>query len=78
MSTKTSEDLNQLARDAAMAAVSAMSIQPTSLVKYESSGVVAIIGSERARQAAAMMGGELKAHLRMHFIFPLLVSISKV
>ena len=63
MSTKTSEDLNQLARDAAMAAVSAISIQPTSLVKYESSGVVAIIGGEWARQAAAMMEGELKAHL---------------
>ena len=63
MPTKTGEDINQIAREAALDAVSAMNVQPTSLVKYESRGVVAVIGGEQARQAAAMMEGELKAHL---------------
>lgn len=63
MPTMTTEDKNILARDAAVAAVSAMSVQPTSLVKYESRGVVAIIGGDAAVQDAAMKHAELKPHL---------------
>lgn len=63
MPTKTTEEINQQARDAALAAVSAMSVQPTSLVKYESRGVVAIIGGDATVQAVALKHGELKPHL---------------
>ncbi|MGB5223529.1 MAG: 4Fe-4S binding protein [Arenicellales bacterium] len=63
MPTMTSEEMNHKARDAALAAVSAMSVQPTNLIQYESRGLVAIIGGEAAIQATAMMPGNLKPHL---------------
>ena len=58
-----SEELNQLAKDAALAAISAMAAQPTSLISYESRGVVAVIGCDADAQIAAMMKGKLQPHL---------------
>ncbi|MEA1889962.1 MAG: 4Fe-4S binding protein [Pseudomonadota bacterium] len=63
MPAKTDEKLNSFARDAAMAAVSGLAIEPTSLVSYASSGVVAVIGDEQACKAASMMSAVLKPHL---------------
>lgn len=63
MSNRTSDEINRQARDAALAAVSTMSVQPTSLVKYESSGVVAIIGGDATVQNTVPLQGELKPHL---------------
>lgn len=58
-----SEELNQLAKDAALAAISAMAAQPTSLISYESRGVVAVIGSDADAQIATIMKGKLQPHL---------------
>ena len=63
MPTKTDEKLNSLARDVALAAVSGLAVEPTSIVRYASSGVVAVIGDELAGQAASMMNSVLKPHL---------------
>jgi len=63
MPNRTSDEINRQARDAALAAVSTMSVQPTSLVKYESRGVVAIIGGDATVQNAVPLQGELKPHL---------------
>lgn len=63
MPNRTSDEINRQARDAALAAVSTMSVQPTSLVKYESRGVVAIIGGDAAVQNTLTLQGELKPHL---------------
>ena len=66
MSTKTSEDLNHQARDAALAAVSAMSVQPTSLIQYESGGAIAVIGGDAVIRVVGMMQEELRPHLILH------------
>jgi ferredoxin len=63
MSAITNEKLNSLARDAALAAVSGLAVEPTSLISYASSGVVAVIGGEQAVMAAAKMSSVLKPHL---------------
>ncbi|MCK5360671.1 MAG: 4Fe-4S binding protein, partial [Gammaproteobacteria bacterium] len=63
MSAKMDEELNIFARDAAFAAVSGMLIEPTSIVNYASSGVVAVIGDNSASRAASAMSEALKPHL---------------
>jgi ferredoxin len=63
MAINSTEELNRKARQLALAAVSALPVKTTSLVKYESAGVVAIIGDERAQQAAAELQGALTPHL---------------
>jgi len=63
MPTKTDEKLNSFARDVALAAVSGLVIEPTSLVTYASSGVVAVIGDVSACKAASKMSSVLKPHL---------------
>ena len=60
---KKSNEHNYKARDAALAAVSTMRVEPTSIVQYESRGVVAVIGGIQSLQAAAMMSDSLKPHL---------------
>jgi ferredoxin len=57
------DDVNNKAREAALAAASTMRVEPTSIVQYESRGVVAVIGGTQALQAAAMMPEPLKPHL---------------
>jgi ferredoxin len=63
MPAKTDEELNSFARDVALADVSGLAIEPTSLVSYASSGVVAVIGDARACKAASKMSSVLKPHL---------------
>jgi ferredoxin len=63
MTINSADDLNKQAREAALAALSTLSVRPTSLVKYESAGVVAIIGDERTQQVVAELQGALKPHL---------------
>ena len=63
MSAKMDEELNIFARDAALAAVSGMVIEPTSIVNYASSGVVAVIGDNSASRAASGMSDALKPQL---------------
>ncbi|MFW2438725.1 MAG: 4Fe-4S binding protein [Arenicellales bacterium] len=63
MPTMTDEKLNSFARDVALAALSGLVIEPTSLVTYASSGVVAVIGDVSACKAASKMRSVLKPHL---------------
>ncbi len=63
MSAKMDEELNVFARDAALAAVSGMVIEPTSIVNYASSGVVAVIGDASASRVASSMSSVLKPQL---------------
>ncbi len=63
MPAKTVDELNILARDAALAAVTGLAVEPTSIVNYASSGVVAVIGDASASRAASSMSGVLKPQL---------------
>ena len=60
---KTNNEDNYKAREAALAAMSTMRVEPTSIVPYESRGIVAVIGGTQALQAAAIMPDPLKPHL---------------
>ena len=55
MSTIKQGDINRQAKEAALAAMSAIAVQPTGLVKYESAGTVVVIGDALAQQAAGML-----------------------
>lgn len=62
MSTMT-EQRNRRARDAALAAASGLTVEPTSLIGYESRGRVTVIGGQRALEAAALMDARLEPRL---------------
>lgn len=63
MSTINQDEINRSARDAALAAMSTLTAQPTGLVKYESAGSIVVIGDERAQEAAGMLQGAQQPHL---------------